>query len=214
MTGTALTSQIDGEEIPRIWGTPAHRNDTEVPRWRESLGLYIRRLRGSARAHASVDYVLFQQGPHIMSKLLSALRSDGRFMEWEGRWFLKSLIASPDEARLVTLARTMLAEALSGVRLSEILKAMPLVRGDHAPALFGFALAMSRRPDLFSSVENGRYVRWSLAVPPPGDYKAAFAVYDPRTYEVICEPGDSLSPDDVNKLWRLDLLATAVYGLS
>jgi hypothetical protein len=213
VTGTALTAQIDGEETPRIWGTPAHRDDAEMTRWRELLAPYIRRLRRSPQAHASVDYVLFQRGPHIMSKLLAALRSDGRFIEWEGRWYLRSLIASPDEAQLVTLARTMLSEALSGVRLSEILKAMPLAKVDHAPTLFGFALAMSERPDLFSSVETGRYVRWNLASPPSGDYEAAFAVYDPRTYEVICEPGDPLSPDDVDKLWRLDLLATAVYGL-
>lgn len=212
VTGTALTAHVDGEATPRIWGIPTQRDGAEITRWRASLCRYIRRLGRSHTERAGIDYVLFQQGPSIMGGLLAALRSDGRFVEWEGRWFLRDLIAYPEASQLVALAHTLLAESSNSLRLSELLGALPQADADDSSTSFGFALAMSERPDLFSRVEAGRYIRWVLASPPPGEYEAQFAVYHPKTYEVICEPGDALTPCDVEELWRLDLLATAVHG--
>ena len=209
---TALIAQIDGEEMPRMWGMPARYDNAEITRWRASLDRYIARLGQSRSERARIDHMLFQHGPHIIGGLLAALRSDGRFVEWEGRWFLRSLVKYPNEAQLVTLARTLLIESSDGVRLSELLSLMPLTEADDPPTSFGFGLAMSERPGLFSRVEAGRYTRWVLVSPPPGNYEAKFAVYDPRTYEVICENGDHLNSNQVELLWQLGLLATAVYG--
>jgi hypothetical protein len=51
-----------------------------------------------------------------------------------------------------------------------------------------------------------------LVSPPPGRYVAKFAVYDPETYEVVCEPDDLLTETEVQRLWQSGLLETAVYG--
>ena len=210
--GTSLTAQIDGEMRPRLWGIPASRDDVAITRWRASLDRHIDRLETSDREDARIDWVLFRQGAAIMSRLLVALGADGRFIEWEGEWFLHSLVEYPSETRLCKLARTMLTMEANGVRLSELLSQMPDVEVDNPATIFGFALAMSERPDLFTKVKTGRYTRWSLVSPPSGEYEAKFPVFDPQTYEIVCEPGDRLTADEVQRLWALRLLATALYG--
>jgi hypothetical protein len=212
--GTALVAQIDGEAMPRLWGTPARRDRQAITQWRASVDRLIKHLGQSRSERTKIDYVLFQQGAEIMSKIMAALRSDGQFIEWEGRWFLRSLVEYPEEAQLMIVARKLLAESRGGVRLSELLSLLSLTETDDFPTMFGFALAMSERPDLFSRLEAGRYTRWVLASPPPGNYEAKFSVYDPQTYEIICESGDDLTADQVEQLWQMNLLATAVYGSS
>lgn len=210
--GTALTAQIDGEATPRLWGTPADHDGEGITRWRASLDRHVDRLRDSQREGTQIDYVLFERGPLIMSRIMAALGSDGRFIEWEGEWFLRSLAEIPGAEQLHRLARIMLEKASVGSRLSELLSWLPGIKADDPAATFGYALAMSERPDLFSKVKDGRRIRWSLVSPPPGRYVAKFAVYDPETYEVVCEPDDLLTETEVQRLWQSGLLETAVYG--
>ncbi len=165
VVGTALIVQVDGEEIPRLWGIPSRRDDAKITQWRATLSRYIHQLRRSHMEQAGIDYALFQQGPAIMGRILAALCSDGRFIEWEGRWFLQALIEYPDASQLVTLARTLLAAAPDSARLPDLLADLAHPEADDASTLFGFALAMSECPDLFSRVENGRHTRWILASP-------------------------------------------------
>jgi hypothetical protein len=84
----------------------------------------------------------------------------------------------------------------------------PVPAGDSG--LFGLVLRLYERPDLFRNVDSDARPRWVLAGPPPGDLVARYAAFDPESYALLCEPGEALAPEMVQRLWQVGLLGSVV----
>ncbi|OQA11864.1 MAG: hypothetical protein BWY63_03856 [Chloroflexi bacterium ADurb.Bin360] len=152
-----------------------------------------------------MEYVLLRFGERLVTQILNALRQDSRFIELDGRWFLRQLAAFPTEAQLGFLAWEMVSlhEPRSTLDLVPLIQP-PLTAGD--AGLFGLYLALRQHSELFGNADPGLRPRWRLVGPPPGAGTARNAAYDPATYTVLCMPGETLAPELVERLWGLELL--------
>ncbi|MGC9320604.1 MAG: hypothetical protein ACP5KN_21405 [Armatimonadota bacterium] len=209
--GNSVIVTIDGQRGTRIYGTATRRReDKDLDRWRRSIEDLVTVLEDRTDEPSCIDYVFWLHGERIVSLLRNALRDDTRLVALEERWFLAKLAARPTEDQLLGLARAMLRDPKETITYADLLALMPAATIEGDAGRFGLALAMRERPDLFSNVEVGGRTRWALAGPPPGEYTARLAAYDPDTYAVLCEPGDTLSPESAQRLWDLDLLTVVI----
>ena len=209
--GKAVVVRLDGETGARIYGAaPAFGDAVGVVEWRQSVEDLVSALGDSADENAQVDSALWHYGEEIVTGLLAALRHDGRFCSLEGRWYLRSLAALPSATQLESLAHAMLPEVNRPLTAAELSRWVPPPVHAGDSGLFGLALGLHQRPDLFTNVDSDARPRWVLAGPPPGDLLARYAAFDPESFALLCEPGDVLAPETVQRLWELDLLGVVV----
>ncbi len=209
--GRTLVVRIDGQPGTRIYGIAAKgRNYEALERWRQSFEGTAAAVADCQDPELCIDHVLWLHGRAFLSHLLAALRQDRRFVELDGDWFLRRLAIRPSTAQVLGLAREMLWVADRPLTDLELGHWMPSSEARGAAKRFGIALALTERPDLFTCIASGPHCRWVLSGPPPGPYRARYAAYDPETYVPLCEPGESLSPAVVARLWALGLLADVV----
>lgn len=213
--GQGVLVRIDGQPRPQVYGTAATRSGSEaLTQWRQTIEAQVAAIGEDAGEAARVDYALWTQGPRIFGALLAALRDDARFVQMDGRWFIRALAIQPSQPQLLALARRMLLDTRHPQTVDDLLHLLPAPVVDGEAGRLGLSLALSERPDLFANVAEGPRARWVLCHPPlgdpEGDYVARLAAYDPETWEVLCEPGDTLPWETVERLWALDLLRTVV----
>jgi hypothetical protein len=209
--GNSVIVSIDGLQGTRIYGrAPRIGGDAALDRWRRSIEDLVAVLEERDDEPSSVDYVFWLHGERIVTLLRHALRQDTRFVSLAGDWFLAKLAVRPSEAQVVGLAHALLQRAESAMTDEQLTALLPPGASEGDARRFGLALAIRERPDLFTNVEADGRRRWTLAGPPPGVYTARLAAYDPETYDVLCEPGDTLAPATVRRLWALDLLGLVV----
>jgi hypothetical protein len=160
--------------------------------------------RGARDIETQTEYVILEHGKRVISQLLEALRADERFVRLAGRWFLRELAVPTTDEQLAALAWAMvpLDEPKPTADLVPLVQPS-LSEGD--AGLFGLYLAM-RDSDLFQNADPGQRPRWLLSGPPPGACAVQHAAYDPETYEIICLPEESISPEVVEQLWEAQLL--------
>lgn len=207
--GKGVVVRLDGEPGTRIYGAaPALGDALGVVEWRQSIEDLVRDLLGRTDRRSRVDLVFWCYGETIVATLLTALRNDHRFVSLEGRWYLRSAATVPSVVQLDGLAHAMLSSADRPMAVSELLRWVPppVPAGDGG--LFGLALGLHQRPDVFANVDSDTRSRWVLAGPPPGAYIARYAAYDPESFALLCEPGESLDEAVVQRLWSLDFLGT------
>ncbi len=209
--GRTVVVRLDGESGTRIYGSaPASGDTVSVVEWRQSVEDLIRTLPDCDSVEAHVDYVLWSLGGSILTALLSVLRQDGRFIALDGRWFLRSVAVVPSDQQLEGLAFAVVTVADRPLTVAEMLPLLPAPSSQGDAGLFGLALGLSQRPDLFLNIDAETRPRYSLVAPPPGDYIARNAAFDPQTYGLLCEVGDTLTPETVQRLWELGLLSTVI----
>lgn len=205
--GNGVVVSVDGDRSTRIYGTASRvRENESLAQWRASVEDLVVLLGSREDEVSAIDYVFWRHGERIVSALLTALREDRRFTTLNGVWFLVDLADRPSDEALRALAWTMLTDGVIAASPLTLLPLLPTALPEGPAGIFGLTLAMRERPDLFTVRNVGPRSRWSLAGPPPGDYTARLAAYDPNTYDVLCEPGEMLAPDTVQRLWELDLL--------
>lgn len=205
--GGGVTVRIDGRPGTQVYGTASTQQGGEaLMRWRRSVEDLVRALPDRSDESSLIEYALYHFGEGAATNLLGALRQDGRFIAIEGQWLLRSQAIGPDRAQLNGLARAMLVAADRPMTAAELLPLVPPPVAAGAAGLFGLALSLQERPELFSNVDAGARPRWVLSDAPPGEYTARLAAYDPETWDVLCEPGDTLDTATVQRLWSLGLL--------
>lgn len=195
----------------RLYGTTPIKSPQDLIKWRqfvETLAADLMAARNEAAdPEADLELILLEHGDHISSQLLDALRADNRFVLLNGRWFLHRLAVLPSPEQLRALAWTMLN--LEEPQSTEAL--LPLITPSTTPddpGLFGLYLALRDHPQLFANADPGQRPRWVLTGPPPGLAKARYAAYDPETYQVLCEPEETITEDVAKRLWKLELFGT------
>ena len=227
--GRSLLVRIDGFPGTRVYGTASRDRAIEhVVEWRKSVEDLVKFLSertsdstfapgegatcedGDLDAEAWIDYVLWQCGEGIATALVDTMRQDARFVSLEGRWFLRSLAVVPSGPQVDRLARVLLSASDHPLTVDEMLPWLPSPAAVGDAGRFGLALALFGRPDLFTNLDADTWPRWVLAGPPIGTYTARYAAFDPETMDVLCEPGESLTPGVVERLWALGLLASVV----
>jgi len=203
--------QLDGHPHPRIFGTAAEGpGRLRIEAWRQAVIDLVTDLAAATDEAACVDYVLWHCGDVVLTELVHTLRHDARFVSLGGRWFVRRSVTRPPAAHLEALARTVLLTAEHPLT-TEALLAQLSPSGAHDDGdLFGLAQAMIERPDLFANVAESSRPRWVPAGPPPGPFEVRYAAYDPVTRALLCEPGDALSPEVIERLWSLELLPLIV----
>ena len=200
---------IDALNAEKLFKTEAEFSADDLEKWRQAVRDLVYKKGQRKDIESRVEYVLFKHGEKVVTKLMSALRNDNRFVRLAGRWFLRELVVCPSEEQIASLAWAM-------VPLQEPKPTDALVRLVHPPladgdaGLFGLYISMRERPELFKNVDPGLRPRWVLASTPPGSFVPNHAAYDPNTYEVICLPGRVASPNVVKRLWNLGLLDAVV----
>ncbi len=156
--------------------------------WRQSVEDLIRTLPDHDSVEARVDYVLWSLGEPILTALLSRLAAG-----WEvhcPRWSLvpPEYRRSAADQQLEGLADyPMVVAADRPLTVGEMLPLLPAPSSQGDAGLFGLALGLYQRPDLFLNIDSEPRPRYSLAAPPPGDYTARHAAFDPQTYGLLCE---------------------------
>jgi hypothetical protein len=206
--GNSATLRVDGSGTPCIYGMMAPgRRDATLDRWRAATEDAVAALRDRSDEDSRIDHLLWALGESIWGDLLGALRQDARFIALRGQWFLRSLAVTPSRQELEALARVLLRSSEGPWSPADLVGWQP---GRGASGLFGLDLAMHAHPDLFMNIDPGAGPRWILAGPPPGPYTARQAAYDPESYQLLCEPGDLLREEVVQRLWALDLLDVIV----
>jgi hypothetical protein len=199
-----IRMKLDKVECPAIYLRAAPGSE-QARRWHAKVREVVAEKRRASELEEQTDLVLLEHGQRIVSRLLDALQADEHFVCLAGRWYLRELAVPPSEEQIAALAWAMLK--LSDPQPTEALIPLvqpPLPEGD--ASLFGLYLAMRQRPNLFANADPGQRPRWVLAGPPPGSFTPRYTAYDPETYQVLCLPGEPVSPDVVKRLWELDLL--------
>lgn len=206
----SVTIRVDGAGALRVYGLAGRdQRNASLDAWRASIEVTVAALQQRGDEMSRVDYLLWVRGEEIWSELLGALRHDPRFVVLDGEWFLRSMVVKPSTSAMENLARQML-QTTGPLNVTELLPWCGAARSAGIPGRFGVALALQERPDLFRNVDTAPNPRWVLAGPPPGPYTARHAAYDPDSYELLCEPGELLSQETVERLWALDLLSAVV----
>ncbi len=185
----------------------------------------------SDEASLWVDDVLWRFGDVVVGKLRASLGVDRRFVALEGLWFLRAMAKQPRDIQLVSLARAMFADTEDSWTLDELLALVPedadlqatsdpvsrASRSQPARRMpitsaerFGWAIGLQERPDLVERFGTNSRPRWRLAGPPPMQYVARHAIYEPTSYRILCEPGDALSRPMIQSLWDAGLLRAAL----
>lgn len=199
---------IDGIAAPQVFGLgPAVHTQEDEEAEAEMLNIGQR-----TDEDAQIDFVLWRYGPRIVGCLLHALEADRRFVELEGLWFPRELAVRPSDSMLVRLAERMFEQNVGAVRLGDVVAVLSPGGSAQAATRLGLAQALGERTDLFEDVGSAAHPRWTLAGSPPPVLTARHAVYDPETYVVLCEPGETLSSETTRQLWRAGLLGAAMRG--
>lgn len=198
--------QVDGLRAPQVY--PLGR-DAFSPQDMRAHTEMTARVDATNEA-AQVESVLWEHGQHVAGRLLDALEADARFVELEGRWYLRDLATKPGEHELDRLAAVMF-DADSPMTLSDALMHLdPESAGTSLSRRFGLGLALREHRQQFRNVGTATYPRWELASPPPVALEAHHAVYDPKSYAILCMPGDVLDRRVGRRLWDLGLLRAAI----
>ncbi len=202
------TIRLDGRKEPAKYSL-ARPGSTDAETWRKTVEEEAAKLQRGPYLEDRVEAGLAKHGERVFSLTLEALQGDPRFVSVADRWYLAKLTTAPSEEQLGALAWKMVR--WSTPQTTEALLPQvrpPLSRG--APGLFGLELALRQHPELFKYVSSQQPSGWVLAGPPPGSFKANCAAYDPETYDVLCQAGDSVPPEVVAKLWASRLLGAVL----
>jgi hypothetical protein len=200
--------QLDTVDEPVTYQRAPAESDT-ARRWHAKVQEVVNRKRTASGLGDQAEAILLTHGERIGSQLLEALLADERFIRLAGHWFLSELamLATKEQLTALVWALARLTEPKPTAELVPLVHP-PLVDGDSG--LFGLYLAMRQRDDLFKNTDPGQRPRWVLAGPPPGPFTPRYAAYDPDTYEVLCMPGATASPEVARQLWDLQLLQAVV----
>ncbi|MGC9521324.1 MAG: hypothetical protein ACP5HG_05515 [Anaerolineae bacterium] len=206
--GQGVIARVDGHAGTRVFGiATAEGRNGAVAQWRQSLEALVAKLSERDDERSRIERAIWSHGAAIASDLRAALSGDVRFVALDGRWMLRRLAVAPTGNQLEDLARRMVFDADRPLPAEELLRWLvpPKQVGD--AGVFGLAIALNERPDLFARIPSGARTRWVVSALPPGPYRARFAAYDPATYELLCEPGETLSAEAAQRLWKLNLLS-------
>lgn len=193
-TKSQIEVWLDGQETLAIYryGNPAAVGVSE----------FTRQL--VEKKYGEVDYIVVRFGNRIVSALLHALEADKRFIRLEGKWFLKHQLPVIATSKLQSAHQTLLGR--DSFVLDDILP-MAQVDGVQNETLLkmGVQVALQGLPERFENIGTTARPLWRALPPSPEKAKVKYHAYDPKTYEVLCLPGQSVELQKAKRLMDLKL---------
>ena len=208
----AFVLALDGEPEPAKYEL-ASPGSEEAEKWYRTVQMVVESQRASVEPEEQAHGILLKHGERIVSQLLEALQGDPRFLELEGRWFLRDLLVPLSEDQYAGLYQALLGRVeplLTEALLPQL--SPPLPEGD--VGLFSLYAALVARSDRFANRGTPSRSLWKAVPPPPERAVGAFYVYDPETYEVLLWPGQRLTPDLAKRLQELGVYDSVVKPAS
>lgn len=199
----AVVLVLDGEPEPTKY-EQAPPGSEEAKKWYSTVRRVIEGKRASPEPEEQAQGILLQHGTRIVSQLLEALRGDTRFLELEGRWFLREPLVSLSKAQCASLYQALLGR-VEPLSTEELLPQVspPLPEGD--VGLFSLYVALQAHPDRFANQDTPIRPLWKAVPPPPERAVGACYAYDTETYEILLRPGQPLTPRLAERLRELHL---------
>ncbi|MGQ9594804.1 MAG: hypothetical protein ACUVXH_09805 [Anaerolineae bacterium] len=198
-----LVLRLDGEREPAKYEL-APPGSEEAERWRRMVEAVTGSQRASSDLEEQVEGILLQHGARIVSQLLEALQSDSRFLELEGRWFLRSLLTLLTAEQMASLYHNLLGrvEPLSTEDLLPLVQPPP---PEGSKGLFSLYAALCQHPNRFANRGTPTRPLWKAVPPPPERAVGACYAYDPETYEILLSPGQRVTDPLAQRLQELGL---------
>jgi hypothetical protein len=170
--------------------------------WRESVRSSVREKIQSGDVNHQSEGILLKHGEHILSRLSDVLRSDAQFTGLEGKWYLTSKLPALESKTLKALHMQLrgspsgsLDEMVSSIKESS--------QFDGALLRLSVCAAMQNMPERFENVGTPISPKWKARLPEPGNAEVIYYAYDPKTYEILCCPGQRLTHKQAQRLQEL-----------
>jgi hypothetical protein len=175
-----------------------------------ALRIIERRLDPEADpGNEQAESILLEHGENILSLLKEALESDPRFTGLEGKWFLAERLPYLEPEALQTVHRTLLQNPSASIE--EILSLLnEQASTDEALMKLALQTALLRLPERFENIGTLAYPQWKARLPEIEHAAVTHYAYDPQTYEILCRPGQRLSPKKAARLQELNLYGYVV----
>lgn len=199
---------LDGESEPAKYEL-APPGSEEAEKWYRTVRRVVEGRRAAKEPEERAQGILLQHGERVVSQLLEALQGDSRFLELEGRWFLRALLSPLTKGQMASLYRNLLGrpEPQPTQALVALIEP-PLEDGD--VGLFSLCAALQEHPERFANQGTPTRPLWKAVPPPPERAVGACYAYDPETYEILLRPGQRLTPHLAQRLQELGLYEAVV----
>lgn len=173
--------------------------------WHDAVLRVVEKKLLSKNVGQQAEGILLKHGERILSQLSETLQTDSRFAGLEGKWYSAEKLPKLDDETLQTAHRKALENP--GVSIEELLPS----EGD-ATLLRRMALRrhLQHAPQKFENIGTPARPQWRARLPEPGQAKVTHYAYDPQTFEILCRPGQKLSPKKAQRLQELGLYAHVV----
>jgi hypothetical protein len=183
----------------------AEPNSQEAKNWHKSVIELVESKLQSQDIHQQSEGILLRHGERILSRLAETLQVDSRFAGLEGKWYVIEKLPSLDAEVLQTVHRKAIENP--GVGMSELLPG-----DDEATLLRRMALHyhLQHAPQKFENIGTPARPQWRARLPEPDEAQVTHFAYDPKTYEILCRPGQKLSQKKAQRLQELGLYAHVV----
>lgn len=151
-----------------------------------------------------VEGIVARFGNRIVSALLHALESDERFVGLEGKWYIIHDLPVIESSIIKSIYPTLLQRDL--FTLNELLS-MVQIEGLQDETLLKMAMqiALQKLPERFENIGTPARPLWKALPPLIEKAKVKYYAYDPKTYEVLCRPGEQLPLEKAQRLIDLNL---------
>lgn len=186
-------------------GTDATRkHGTKADTWRNTVAEAVTKKLQSKDLTSQAEGIFLQHGENILNSLFSSLELDKNFIGLGDNWYLTSKLFKCDPFKLKNLHNIFLKQDVFS--LEEAIKSyMDSEGSDYIIWQMSVRAALDTMSERFESIGNSLYPQWRALPPPLEKAKVKHYAYDPKTYEVLCLPGQSLGLQKAKRLMDLNL---------
>jgi len=155
------------------------------------------------------EMIMIQYGERIRDCLANALGQDPRFSGLEDKWYLRHKLPYISSEALQALHRFLIQN--QPTFLDAILPAIKdNSTADPLLAKMAIYAALESLPERFEKIGSSAPPEWKARLPEHDQAKVTHYAFDPRTFEILCRPGQRLSQKKAQRLQELNLYAHVV----
>ena len=177
--------------------------------WHETVRNSVERKLQSGNLDQQAEGILLKHGENILSHLAETLQSDSRFIDFEGKWYVAKKLPMLDDDTLRRTHRLLLEKPSATIDdLVPAIKTEDSV--DDTLLRMSLDAALRKLPSRFKNTGTSTRPQWQAQIPPPEKAVVTHFAYDPKTYLILCRPGQHLTQKQAERLQELNLYTSIV----
>jgi hypothetical protein len=177
--------------------------------WREAVREAVEKKLQSGDIKQQAEGVLLKHGAHIFSQLLNTLEADNRFTGLDNKWHVTRNLPRLEEASLRAVHRALLEKPSASIdELSQAVGAG--AKANETLLRMAVNAALQQEPARFKNTGTSARPQWQAQLPTPEEAVVTHFAYDPKTYLILCRPGQRLTQKQAQRLQELELYASIV----